>query len=160
MTTTPRVAVGWEAVQDFLGTDEFHRDKVGDPPRPNPEGIVHELCHAWDCRGRAALRGPIGGQASASEMIAERYAMQWHADLSEVRVTALTYLVLEPFGLCDVWQQVHDMAGNVCGPDRSLWQRHGKAGLTSMFFDECGKRRTVAHAAALRAWLTQRRFSP
>lgn len=114
--------IDWDKLEEHLKTHE-----LGDP-----ESIVHELAHAYDCIKDKAFKG-IGTQKDVSNLLCAKYkvipssykdppgskewasARVWKYNLNEVLTTAVTFLVLQPFGLTNLAQMIRFMHGNMGG---------------------------------------------
>lgn len=107
----PIQIIDWMKLESFLGTKEY-----------DPEGIVHELAHVYDCIGKKAFDGPIGKQHDVSRLIEQSYDKQSALDRAEIRVSAITFLVLQPLGYANINDIIDSMRGNL---SRSWFEKHG-----------------------------------
>lgn len=95
-------AIDWLGLESFLGAKEW-----------DPEGLVHELCHAYDCIGAKAF-DKIGLQKDVDELIKKKYIIgSLSYNVSEIRITALTLLVMETFGHMTLLDSIQSMQGNL-----------------------------------------------
>lgn len=94
--------IDWSLAQEFFGTNE-----------PSPENFVHELAHSFDIFGCKAFNTKIGTQAELAKRIHSNYETVLDADLAEMKVSAGTFLVLQPLGFLDINEIIHSMCGNL-----------------------------------------------
>lgn len=83
------VDIDWELVCEVL---DMHDDDA--------EGAIHELVHAYDCIGEEAF-DTVGSQKAVNSLIEQKYGDDdcEEANISEVRTSAVTQLVMENLGL-------------------------------------------------------------
>jgi hypothetical protein len=85
--------INWSQVQKDLGTLE---------PPDNPEAILHEIVHAYDCVGAKAF-SHVGSQIDVSLLFNSTYLTVTRQNNAEIRVSAVTYMVMRNLGLPDNW---------------------------------------------------------
>lgn len=106
--------IDWEELQMFLGTAE-----------EAPEGIVHEIAHAYDCIGIKAFDGKIGNSKAVATLIKTKYRLQSKlenaiAELAEIRASTVTFMVLESLGLSDLKTIINAIEQNISAENRNL----------------------------------------
>lgn len=98
--------IDWSELQSTIETNE-----------DDPSDIIHELVHAYECIGRRAFEKPIGRQLAVSRMIKDKYGENCRntrtGNRHEVRVSAISFLVLQPFGQADFARIVHECWANM-----------------------------------------------
>lgn len=57
----------------------------------DPKAIIHEMAHVVDCIG--VIDDMVGSQRDVNRMINESYDNDDDADVSEIRVSAMTFMV-------------------------------------------------------------------
>ena len=77
------MGVDWPEVELTLRTKEG-----GDP-----EGIVHELAHMYDCVGKSAFLH-VGTQNMVGDVLRGKFKTKRSRNLAEMRASAITYKVL------------------------------------------------------------------
>ncbi len=80
--------IDWAEVEHRLGTRE----------NGDEEGIIHELCHMYDCIGVGAFKY-VGPQGYVGHVIRTTYPLAGASDQAEVEVSAMTYIVMRNFGV-------------------------------------------------------------
>lgn len=78
----------------------------------DPEEVVHEICHVYDCKKDEAFK-LIGNQRDVASIINLTYKANYAKDRAEIRVSAMTYLVLEPLGHANLRLILDNMYGNL-----------------------------------------------
>lgn len=100
--------IDWKVLESELETNE------GDP-----EAIIHELFHVYDCLGDKIFKTDhfisIGRQADVGSIIQETYKSQRAlvASKSEIRVSAMTLLVVQRLGFSDIIRIMSDAYANL-----------------------------------------------
>ena len=82
------VAINWVQVEDAIGTREGGE----------AEKIVHEMAHVFECLGTQKSLSHVGRQGEVHDLIHEAFKTERGRDASEVRVSAITHLVLVALG--------------------------------------------------------------
>src|SRR5882762_3696316 len=82
--------MNWEKIRDSIGLKLETYD-----PGFDLESVVHEFSHIYDCLGKAAYKWK-GDEYKVAKLIEKNYPTEFEQDLHELRVSAITYLVLEP----------------------------------------------------------------
>lgn len=91
--------INWPALQAFLLTTETE-----------PEGLIHELAHAYDCLGpNVFIHGQIGNREKVNDLLHIKYhatslICTEEAEEAEIYASALTYIVLESLGQANIAQ--------------------------------------------------------
>lgn len=80
-----------------------------------PEEILHELSHVFDIMGEGAFHQTGMTQKEIALLCKKHYKTPTAADESEVRVSALTFLVCEIFGQTDLHETISSAGNNVSG---------------------------------------------
>lgn len=78
----------------------------------DPESMVHELVHAYDCIGEKAFEH-VGRQSEVRNLICDKYKSEENSDKAEIRVSVITFLVIQPFGFADLTIMLSDMKCNL-----------------------------------------------
>jgi hypothetical protein len=94
--------IDWYKVQGYFGTNES-----------DPEGIVHEIVHAYECKGKDTLIGKIGNQDVIDKLVTDKYKRSSSRGRHEIRVSAATFLILESFGQTNLKEVLSAMLGNL-----------------------------------------------
>jgi len=90
--------INWDQVQKDLGVLESPDD---------PEAIIHEIVHAYDCVGAKAFVH-VGSQIDVNFLFNSTYKTVTRQDNAEIRVSALTHLVMQNLGLPDRREDILD----------------------------------------------------
>lgn len=120
------VSIDWRGVSDELLLTE-----------DDAEAVVHELAHAYDCIGKAAFKR-VGSQKYVNEMIAKKYGSDdcEEANMSEIRVSAVTYHALAFLGLLEEKVTAREIWDNLRANLRGKWNSDHTYEETRALFDE------------------------
>lgn len=78
----------WSYIENELGIKEGGQ----------PEPIIHEIAHAYDCLGAAAFHY-VGSQVKVGNLVRNTYETAALRNEAEVRASAITYKVLANLGV-------------------------------------------------------------
>jgi hypothetical protein len=79
--------IDWEGIAQDLGMSE-----------DDPEAIVHEMAHVYDCSREQAFNW-VGRQTEVGNLLRATYQDFFTQNLSEIRTSVVTHLVLQQLGL-------------------------------------------------------------
>jgi len=78
----------------------------------DPEELVHELVHVYLCSGQEAFKF-VGSQHVVADLIKAKYKTETGRNRTEIKTSAITFLVLQPLGQTDLNTVISNMHSNI-----------------------------------------------